>query len=264
VIKRWTRLVHGLRIRQRLQDQYADKPQTEERHWLDTQAHVTEAGTDDDVPQAGGYLTAADDVVQAFHLPKYQHVVAAYSTDSPPFENGRHKNADVTQIAMETTNTFDVSDQADDIDMEEINVPQLQRQAENGVPITMRELADAARQRAINGSVDDEELASSTIHGPTNTVDTMSRVTSANTAASGSQSTPPARMASKLRGSARKRARDESEKPLLHAKRGKEDGASSAPVPTPTRVLRPRASKSAAQIREAKEMEHAYRRAIAD
>jgi hypothetical protein len=42
VIKRWTRLVHGLRIRQRLQEQYGDKPQTEERHWLDTQAHGTD------------------------------------------------------------------------------------------------------------------------------------------------------------------------------------------------------------------------------
>jgi xeroderma pigmentosum group C-complementing protein len=188
--------------------------------------------------------------------------VAAYSTDSPPSKSGRDKNADATQIAMETTvepNTSDVLDQADDIEMEEVNVPQLQGRAENGVPISMRELADAARQRAINGSV--EELPSSTIHGLTSTVDTMFRVTSTNTAASSSRSTPPARTVSKRRGSARKRARDESERPELHAKRGKEDGT---PVPTPTRVLRPRASKSAAQIQEEKEMEHAYRRAIAD
>jgi len=49
VIKRWTRLVHGLRIRQRLQDQYADKPQVGERHWLDTQARTTETGGAEEV-----------------------------------------------------------------------------------------------------------------------------------------------------------------------------------------------------------------------
>lgn len=51
VIKRWMRLVHGLRLRQRLQEQYANKPQTEERRWLDTQAHTTEAVEADNVSQ---------------------------------------------------------------------------------------------------------------------------------------------------------------------------------------------------------------------
>lgn len=36
VIKRWTRLVQGLRIRQRLQEQYADKPSsTQAQHGAD-------------------------------------------------------------------------------------------------------------------------------------------------------------------------------------------------------------------------------------
>lgn len=48
MIKIWTRLIHGLRIRQRLQAQYANKPE-EERHWLDTQSHaLLESGKDKD------------------------------------------------------------------------------------------------------------------------------------------------------------------------------------------------------------------------
>lgn len=251
VIKRWTRLVHGLRIRQRLQDQYSDKPQTGEQHWLDTQAHGTE-GADEDVPQAGGYLTAADDVVQPFHLPKYQHVVATYSANSPASGSALNKDADVIQNTTDANvmpNTLNIWDQENDDEMEEISPPQPQAQVDIRVPMTMRELADAASKHSIDG----EELPSSSIFGPT-TLNTTSGVVSTNRATSA---------VPKPRSSARKRAVDESEGSAFGAKRRKENSAS-AQAPMPTRVLRPRTSRSAAQIQEQMEREQAYRRAITD
>jgi xeroderma pigmentosum group C-complementing protein len=209
-----------------------------------------------DFPQAGGYLTAADDVVQAFHLPKYQHAVAAYSTDSPASGNARDGNKDATQNTMEPNTvpiTLGVLDD-DDIEMEEITSPQFQARADNKTPITIRELAHAARQR----SVESEDPSPSTIQRPT-TANMVPRIVSTNGAASSSQCMPLAKLASKPRGSARKRPRNESEQP----ERGKADSPS-VNAPMPTRVLRPRAAKSAAHIQEEREREQTYRRAVAD
>ena len=266
MIKRWTRLVHGLRLRQRLQEQYATKPQTEERHWLDTQAHTTEADEANNVsqfqliprrqvlralqgaPEAGGYLTAADDVVQAFHLPKYQHVVAAYSSDSPTSSSGQDKSTYAIQNKIETvTGPHDPQEHDDDIEME-VEIPQLQPRSENGVPLTMRELADAVRrQRSINGSMDESDRPASL--PSTNYVLTVDNTKSENVAKSARKNARPTKTISKPRDSARKRPRDESDHPMPD---------------TPTRVLRPRASKSATQIQEERERENAYRRAIAE
>ncbi|KAJ6508305.1 hypothetical protein C8R45DRAFT_439424 [Mycena sanguinolenta] len=66
VLKRWTRLIHGLRIRQSLQEEYKDR-----------QPAVGENGEDVEVTPGlagGGFVTGADAVVQAYQLPKYQHV----------------------------------------------------------------------------------------------------------------------------------------------------------------------------------------------
>ncbi|KAF8073973.1 hypothetical protein FPV67DRAFT_1606155 [Lyophyllum atratum] len=115
VIKQWTRLVHGLRIRQRLQAQYATKPDGEQPSQdvhLKT-SHDTEdaqLGTSDvclfslcfyrfflryadedivvtmshpGVGAGGGFLVGADDVVQPFHLPKYKYQPPAASKAAP-------------------------------------------------------------------------------------------------------------------------------------------------------------------------------------
>jgi xeroderma pigmentosum group C-complementing protein len=213
------------------------------------------------VPQAGGYLTVADDVVEAFHLPKYQHVVAAYSTDSPPRRRGPDKNTDAAQNRMEMSATpLDIlHEKQDDIEMEEVTVPLLHERAE---PMTMRELADATRQPSVNGSDDLPASQPLTTRGLVN-ANTKAGAVSNDRTATSSKSTPTARTTPKPRNSARKRARDESEKPALDTKRGKGDSASVS-VPTPTRILRPRASKSAAQIQEEREREYAYRRATAE
>jgi xeroderma pigmentosum group C-complementing protein len=199
-------------------------------------------------PEAGGYLTAADDVVQAFHLPKYQHVVAAYSSDSPSSRSGQDKNTYVIQNKIETSTGHHIpQEQDDDVEME-VEIPQLQPRSENGVPLTMRELADTVRrQRSINGSIDESDLPASspsTNHGLT-----VDNTKSGNAAKSTKKSARPTKTVSKPRDSARKRPRDESDHPVLN---------------TPTRVLRPRASKSATQIQEEREREHAYRQAIAE
>ncbi|KAL5501487.1 hypothetical protein ACEPAH_8747 [Sanghuangporus vaninii] len=67
VIKRWSRLIQGLRIRQRLQEQYASGNElsiSDLRHTVD---EFTEA------EQPGGFLKEADAVVQPFHLPRFEH-----------------------------------------------------------------------------------------------------------------------------------------------------------------------------------------------
>ncbi|KAL5520128.1 hypothetical protein ACEPAG_1788 [Sanghuangporus baumii] len=68
VIKRWSRLIQGLRIRQRLQEQYASGNELSIsglRHADDEFTQETE--------QPGGFLTEADAVVQPFHLPRFEH-----------------------------------------------------------------------------------------------------------------------------------------------------------------------------------------------
>ncbi|KAL1692551.1 hypothetical protein GGG16DRAFT_124024 [Schizophyllum commune] len=82
VLKLWTRLVQGLTIRARLQEQYADRdrgskaPANEPPPAASTSAAQPE---DDDLIEVelpdtgGGYLVGADDVVQSYHLPKAQY-----------------------------------------------------------------------------------------------------------------------------------------------------------------------------------------------
>lgn len=53
VLKRWTRLVHGLRIRQRLQEQYAKEPQSGDPHWLDTQPVTSKDNETEEVSPPG-------------------------------------------------------------------------------------------------------------------------------------------------------------------------------------------------------------------
>nr|GAT55865.1 predicted protein [Mycena chlorophos] len=63
VLKRWVRLVHGLRIRQSLQEEYKDRPTRT----------VDDAGEDIEIRPGlagGGFLDEADAVIQAFRLPK--------------------------------------------------------------------------------------------------------------------------------------------------------------------------------------------------
>ena len=100
MLKRWTKLVQGLRIRQRIREQYgvqgdatlgsrnvesgsAGTRDNDERG----QEEEDEGGTHP-VP-AGGFLTGVEDVVQPYSLPRPTHVVFS----SPPRSPGPHSRA---------------------------------------------------------------------------------------------------------------------------------------------------------------------------
>ncbi|KAI0032580.1 hypothetical protein K488DRAFT_49600 [Vararia minispora EC-137] len=69
VIKRWTRLVQGLRLRARLQAQYGSSGKTrDESKEESNSSSLAEFEVSFCLP--GGFLAQADDIVQAFHLPK--------------------------------------------------------------------------------------------------------------------------------------------------------------------------------------------------
>ncbi|KAL0961481.1 hypothetical protein HGRIS_006423 [Hohenbuehelia grisea] len=157
VIKRWTRLVHGLRIRQRLKAQY----QTEGREeggpsQLAVPVDGEKAdgpGDSSEITHGGGFLVEADDVVQAFHLPRNLHSVLPSTTIYPPPKpaeaDGAHTavndNATVDDAEAERydrlmfdTHTMDVDDEeAVDASASGLSLPKL-------VPKTMAELAQDA------------------------------------------------------------------------------------------------------------------------
>ncbi|KAL5524625.1 hypothetical protein ACEPAF_9765 [Sanghuangporus sanghuang] len=68
VIKRWSRIIQGLRIRQRLQEQYASGNELSISGLRHTDDEFTQ-----ETEQSGGFLTEADAVVQPFHLPRFEH-----------------------------------------------------------------------------------------------------------------------------------------------------------------------------------------------
>ncbi|EAU86269.2 DNA repair protein rhp42 [Coprinopsis cinerea okayama7 len=113
-LKHWVKLVQGLRIRQRLQEQYADRSQSTTKAGPSTSGKRAKRGHPEDEEQApndddekfdstlddthgsgsgggggGGFLVEADDVVQAFHLPKYNPILLLDSTSSNPFARSR-------------------------------------------------------------------------------------------------------------------------------------------------------------------------------
>ncbi|KAI0763653.1 hypothetical protein BD413DRAFT_495167 [Trametes elegans] len=91
VIKRWVKLVQGLRIRKRLQEQYADRAAT---NGAPTQTASTRAAgamvaitpeelippfQEPEKPPAGGFLTGVDDVVQPYRLPRNLHEIVEHA-----------------------------------------------------------------------------------------------------------------------------------------------------------------------------------------
>ncbi|KAH9889795.1 hypothetical protein C8Q73DRAFT_705476 [Cubamyces lactineus] len=178
VIKRWTKLVQGLRIRQRLLEQYADRaaPTDGSPATKDTQIH----GGEPEKPAAagGGFLTGVDDVVQPYTLPRNLHEVVEHAATrgsalgelkrlpEPASDHGGDDEDDgggrVSGVSERERNegedapldddNFDVVNRAgedddddEDEDMMEVVpvVPQL-----NGAPKTMQELAEEAAQRS--------------------------------------------------------------------------------------------------------------------
>ncbi|KAG6831023.1 hypothetical protein H0H87_006512 [Tephrocybe sp. NHM501043] len=314
VIKHWTRLIHGLRIRQRLQAQYAPKPEVHSQdggHKTDRQP-----GTSKDiivtmshpgVGAGGGFLVGADDVVQPFHLPKakYQPLEEATATGSPnqgdqagfPERVRAEESMIFSPGPNDGTYNLGTLGEDSDVDMELeeviISKPQLREQNGRGAaPKTMQELAeDLARRNNTEDDDYDEYIdtnalgTSSSARGPgehgviqSNSSPRSLRVTLKlpnNPATSSGTSTPGGKDVASRRTSARlprkakpkKRARDddtdyETDEDISPPTPKKRATKMAENLPAPTRTLRPRASKSAAQMKEAEEQEEAYRRAI--
>jgi xeroderma pigmentosum group C-complementing protein len=89
VLKRWTKLVHGLRIRQRLREEYGSPTGSNRRGLASTSAAVDNTKHDQDAARGGGgFLTGVEDVVQPYSLPRPTHVVFS-SPPRSPHSNGR-------------------------------------------------------------------------------------------------------------------------------------------------------------------------------
>lgn len=219
--------------------------------------------------QAGGYLTAADDVVQAFHLPKYQHLVAEFSTDNPSSSSSsrteRNGMSMPAKKSLDETPIMMGCEPEQDVEMEVVDINNPSVQLKGVLPLTMRELASVAGQQALDGTVgssaNGKPLNSSyTQAEDRGNIPSRALIFPAD-ASIGDDVTRGAKTTTNSRTSTRKRAREENGTPSQEAtpKRGKPVGT--APTLTPSRVLRPRAAKTAAQIQEEKERERAYKKA---
>lgn len=233
----------------------------------------------------GGFLLGADDVVQAFRLPKYQHanlsepsiaaIILNRSGVMTPTEDAGH------EPPKDFTYDLHTMDVDSDIDMEEVtSFPAVQEAA----PKTMQEMAeDAAKLRIddINGSIGDEVIDTDAYRPspPPQAPDGRARITITvpskvkGQKPSTSQSNTPVKQAPRARpskrGSANKRRRDDEESEISQdetqsSSKRRVRSKPHLPAPAvPTRTLRPRAAKTTVQLDEEREQEEAYRRATA-
>ncbi|KAJ3809952.1 hypothetical protein F5876DRAFT_42827 [Lentinula aff. lateritia] len=168
VLKQWTRFVHGLRIRQRLQEQYADRPGggkgTTTLTTHDTASEsMEEQGRqtpDQDVNHlttaAGGFIVQAGDVVQPFRLPKLpkldSDLVSYSSLDRLPNSNSELDLPYDDALPMPDFETYDI----DVVDDGELTLTF--KNPPTTTPKTMHELAQVAETiRAPVIKADDSE-----------------------------------------------------------------------------------------------------------
>ncbi|KAL1760246.1 hypothetical protein FB107DRAFT_287083 [Schizophyllum commune] len=167
VLKLWTRLVQGLTIRARLQEQYADRdrgskaPANEPPPAASTSAAQPE---DDDLIEVelpdtgGGYLVGADDVVQSYHLPKAQYAAGVpREVSQSGDDNGVASNGTpAPEVILQTM-------ELDEADTVEAVAPAADRVA----PRTMEALAaDSSRAQSEGAHEEDEDIL--VLDGPVN------------------------------------------------------------------------------------------------
>ncbi|KAJ3916925.1 hypothetical protein F5877DRAFT_45622 [Lentinula edodes] len=174
VLKQWTRLIHGLRIRQRLQEQYADRPgggegdqgdqnltgviscyekgesmEEQERQTPDQDVHHL-------TPAAAGFIVQAGDVVQPFRLPKLpkldSDLVNYSSLGRLPNSNSELDLPSDDALPMPDFETYDI----DVVDDGELTLTF--KDPPTTIPKTMHELAQVAETiRAPVIKADDSE-----------------------------------------------------------------------------------------------------------
>jgi len=206
-------------------------------------------------------LETADTVVQSYTLPKSLHVVDPSVRNDAQLVN----EEDSTMFDAQTAHLTQDEDPDDrDVEMEEIiPVPALKTRVD--APKTMQQLAEANAQELTIASL---EQTVPELNLPANGT---SRATRASRRSSGTPSELALARGRATRG--RKRTRDlsdtseeedEEDKVEERPKRGKTQiKAVTTPAP-PTRTLRARIPKSDEKKRKEREMEEAYRRAIAE
>ncbi|EIW81219.1 Rad4-domain-containing protein [Coniophora puteana RWD-64-598 SS2] len=270
VHKRWVRLVQGLRIRQRLQAQYVDADNGIGGESAGTSIQVTidqpqvrnlqrlpERGVYKGMKQPGGFLITADDVVEQHHLPKSRHRADPVQVDHVQETNGR-------AILMSESEVVSSEEPVPGVQLEDtvdvMGVDDLPNESRSGVPITMQALAEAAHAHKDISHAGPEELSSR-----------AAVATVASGVSTPGSSAPTKKVSTRTARGKRKRASEgsdaESDKPkedepTPRKRRG--EAAPAAATPPSGRVLRPRASKTASQLKEGKGIELAYRRAVAE
>ncbi|KAF9021485.1 Rad4-domain-containing protein [Hymenopellis radicata] len=249
-IKQWTRLIHGLRIRQRLQAQYARKPDVVQDNDPDKAAEEPEA--DAFHGGGGGFLVGADDVVQKFRLPKLLNM----DVDDAPRAGPSNSKPAVTDsepgITYEMA-TMDLDDEVDDI-------PFVPLANDDAVPMSMMEMAEAAAQlKPEVMDIDDEEWVDSVVGEPAPKTKRL-------TLTLPKKKSKPAKKsaAGKKRKGARKRTRgeegeEEEVDEMTPSPAKKARARAPAPVVASTRTLRPRRSKTKEQLDEEATQEQAIR-----
>ncbi|KAL0069143.1 hypothetical protein AAF712_003829 [Marasmius tenuissimus] len=292
VIKLWTRLVHGLRIRQRLQEQYANNGGGESS----TLPVVNEGERPEEEPkdnevagstEGGGFLVEAADVVESFHLPKYQRIDEDGHLVQVPSANDHTVNGDSTEEQSRLDLNFETMDVDEGEGVRTLSLAPITNPSSGPVIKSMQELAeDAARSASTReASAEVEEITLNPVAKPsvahTTSADSgrATRTTSRrSTPAGGKKSTLSTKATSKgssrpsTRRSAKKRKRDdedgmssdeEMEEQEVETPSKRPKAAPVTPVTQSTRTLRPRRGKTQAQLLEDEESERAYRRAIA-
>ncbi|TFK87491.1 Rad4-domain-containing protein [Polyporus arcularius HHB13444] len=302
VIKRWTKLVQGLRIRQRLVEQYADRvPPGDAQAQSDVAAEKQTAEEESEQPAAGGFLTGADDVVQRYALPRnlreiVEHAAMSHTAlgelknENAPLEEEPDSRVTDEQVAKarfhDQLEVIEDTEDEDDM-MEDVPVaPRLK-----GAPKTMQELAEEAARRdgrKHEAADTEDELTIAAASLPAEEKPAVAsangrstRSDSANIGDKAGTSTPRTRAKAGAKSGAaagrstprqtRKRTRAQAEASDSDVEGAssqpspvKRRARSSAPVASPsTRVLRTRKPKDASKAQEEAELEEAYRRAVA-
>ena len=157
VIKRWTKLVHGLRIRQRMREQYGTAPTVPDHPPVDD----SDGADQDELHGAGGFLTGAGDVVQPYNLPRPTHVVFSSPPRSPAPDDNRTPPPTLVPEPEFEPALLDDKDEDDatapgdsDLDSDVRSAEELQANgngnSENrGMPKSMAELAAEAEATAM-------------------------------------------------------------------------------------------------------------------
>ncbi|KAK7048704.1 hypothetical protein R3P38DRAFT_2870999 [Favolaschia claudopus] len=288
VLKRWQRLVHGLRIRRDLQDEYKDRQPV----------NTGELGEDVAVLPGlvvggGGFVEGADDVVQAYQLPRYQHVNLPIHPGLGASSAGPSGAVSESEAAAEQVTynleTMAVEDVEEDVGMEEAPPApgsglKLKSMAELAEETTARLRKEFARHdKGVDDDVEMLPLPAPSI----STAAGKAKIKKAQQAKS--TRAPSAQNQTRAKGkgapvarrpSVRKRRRKEdsgSESDLSDdgnenededepspAKRVKASHAAAVPTATTGRTLRPRRTKTQAEVEEETQQERAYRRAVRD